>query len=307
MGIAVGTETAEIESPPRMAGMHADSAGGVDRRERLSLRELVEEYVIPERPVIVSDAAAEWPAMGKFTFDFFRERYGHLLKTVHGKTYTLAEAIDLILQSSPEHPAPYPVNLNVESYFPELLQDLKPELAFGALDRVNHPLLPRIMFRGTEIYELFFGGRGAAFPRVHFDALCLNTQITQLVGSKEFFLYPPEQGCYMYPRPDDLKTSQVDFAAPDFEKFPLFAQAKPTVAMVEEGETIFFPARWWHATRIHEPCISLGKVQLNGQNWDLFSGEVEAFWKGGHPWFARAARTYLSALGRVMNLQERLT
>lgn len=301
-----GAEKAVAANPHYSAGIHADSAHGVDRRERLSLRELVEEYAIPERPVIVRDAAAEWPAMGKFTFDFFRERYGHLLKTVRGKTYTLAEAIDLILQSSPEHPAPYPVNLNVEKYFPELLQDIKPELAFGALDRVNHPLLPRILFRGTEIYELFFGGHGAAFPRVHFDALCLNTQITQIVGSKEFFLYPPDQGCYMYPRPDHPKTSQVDFAAPDFEKFPLFAQAKPTVAMVEEGETIFFPARWWHSTRIHEPCISLGKVQLNGQNWDLFSGEVEAFWKGGHPWFASAARTYLSALGHVMTLQERL-
>jgi histone arginine demethylase JMJD6 len=306
MGIVFGAEADRSDASPRVGRSDAHRGAGIDRRAGLSVRELVEEYVIPERPVIVTDAAADWPAMRSFTFDFFRERYGHLVKKVRGTDYTLAEAIDLIQESSPERPAPYPFNFNVESYFPELLDEMKPDLAFGRLDRVNHPLLPRIMLRGTEIYELFFGGRGAAFPRVHYDALCLNTQITQIVGSKEFFLYPPEQGCYMYPRPDDPKTSLVDFAAPDLDKFPLFARATPVVATVEQGETIFFPARWWHSTRIHEPCISLGKVQLNGQNWNIYADDVESFWKGGHPWFARAARAYLSVLGQVMKVQERL-
>lgn len=284
---------------------HSTPPAGIDRRARLSPREFIEQYAIPQRPVIVSDAAADWPAMQRFTFAFFRERYGHLAKTIRGRRWTLAEAIDRIPTSGPENPAPYPFNLNVETHFPELLRDMRPELAFGRLDRVNHLLLPRIFMRGTEVYELFFGGRGASFPHVHYDALCLHTQITQIIGSKEFFLYPPEQGRFMYPRPDNPKVSQVEFAAPDLARFPLFARATPLVATVRPGETIFFPARWWHATRIHEPCLSLGKVQLNGSNWDMYADDVEAFWKPGHPWFAFAARSYLRGVGAWMNLQER--
>jgi histone arginine demethylase JMJD6 len=279
----------------------------VERRSRLSLPEFIEQYARPQRPVILTDAAADWPAMQQFSFDWFRERYGHLEKTIRGQRWTLAEAIDRILADDPAAPAPYPFNLNVEGVFPELMPSIRPDLAFGRLDRVNHPLLPRMLLRGTEVYELFFGGRGACFPHVHYDALCLHTQITQIIGSKEFFLYPPEQGRYMYPRPDNPKVSQVEFAAPDLERFPLFARANPLVATVGPGETIFFPARWWHATRIHEPCLSLGKVQLNGANWDIYADDVEAFWKPGHPWFAFAARQYLRGLGALLNVQERLT
>lgn len=279
---------------------------GVDRRSRLSLEEFVEQYALPQRPVIVTDAAADWPAMRRFTWDFFRERYGQVEKVVRGRRYTLAEALDLIQVSSAAAPAPYPFNLNVEQVFPELLADIQPELAYGRLDRVNHPLLPRFFMRGTEVYELFFGGAGACFPHVHYDALCLHTQITQLIGSKEFFLYPPEQGRYMYPRPNNPKVSQVEFAAPDLERFPLFAHATPIVATVGPGETIFFPSRWWHATRIHEPCLSLGKVQLNGANWGAYAEDVAEFWRPNHPWFARVARAYLGGVGRVLDLQERL-
>jgi histone arginine demethylase JMJD6 len=286
--------------PPRCV------TGGIDRRARLTMRELVEEYVVPKRPVIVTDATDHWPAMRKFTFEFFYERYGHLQKVVGGRRYTLAEAIDLIATSSSVTPAPYPFNMNVDTYFPELMRDMQPQVWFGKLDRVNHPLLPRVLMRGTEINELFFGGRGAAFPHVHYDALCMNTQITQIVGSKEFFLYPPEQGRYMYPRPDNPKVSQVEFTAPDLDRFPRFAHATPMVTTVQQGETLFFPAGWWHATHMHEPNITFGRAQLNGENWRLYSADVEAFWNREHPWFARVARAYLAGLGPLMAMQERL-
>ena len=257
------------------------------------------------RPVIISDATARWPAMEKFTWSFFRERYGHLNRQVGGRTYSLREVIDLIPASTKEAPAPYPYNLDIEKYFPELMADVRPDVAYGRTDRVNHPLLPRKLLTSTVPYEVFFGGRGAAFPRVHYDALWLHTQITQIRGSKEFFLYPFEQGRFMYPQLDGEKTSQVDFTAPDFERFPLFAQARATVATVYEGESIFFPAGWWHATRIHEPCISVGRIHLNGGNWQMFSKDVYSYWHRYHAWIAPMVRVYLRSLGALMDLQER--
>lgn len=277
----------------------------LDRRSRLSARELLHEYVIPNRPVIVTDATAHWPAMEKFSWDFFRSRYGHLRKEVRGVAYTLGEVIERIHDAAPDRPSPYPFNLDIEAFFPELLADLAPEIPFGRLDRVNHPLLPRLLMRGTTPYELFFGGKGGFFPRIHYDALWLHNQSTQLIGSKEYFFYPYEQRDLMYPREDAPQTSQVDFGAPDFERFPMFATAIPTVFTLQQGETVFFPGGVWHATRIHEPSLTFGRVQLNHVNWDLYAGDVHAFWRRYHPRAAPLVKGYLRVAGSVMTLQER--
>lgn len=277
----------------------------IDKRSGLSQRELLTEYIEQGRPVVLTDATRHWKAMGKFTPAFFKERYGHLTKEIKGQTYRLAEIADLILTSTPENPAPYPFNLNIERCFPELLEDMKPEVLFGKSDRIKHPLLPKLMLRGTEVYELFLGGNGAGFPYLHFDALCMNTQITQLYGSKEFILYSPEQTPYLYPRPDNEKVSQVNTTAPDYESFPLFKQAKPLSVMIEEGETILFPAKWWHTTKIHEPSISMGRAHLTERNWAAFNQDNFELRRKKHPAVALATLAYGKVLGRLLDFQNK--
>ncbi len=277
----------------------------IDKRANISQRELLAEYIAPSRPVVLTDATRHWGARGKFTPAFFKQHYGHLTKEINGRTYSLAEVADLILTSSAENPAPYPFNLNMQQLMPELLPDLKPEVVFGKSDRVNHPLLPGLMLRNTQTYELFLGGRGASFPYLHVDALFLHTQITQLYGSKEFILYPPEQTPLMYPKADNAKVSQVDALNPDYERFPLFRQAQPVRVTIEEGETILFPTRWWHTTRIHEPCISVGRVHLNEWNWADFNRDNFELRRKKHPAVALATLAYGTVLGHLMSVQER--
>jgi len=277
----------------------------IDKRSNLSHRELLAEYIEPGLPVVLTDATRHWGAMGKFTPAFFKQHYGHLSKEINGRTYTMAEAADLILTSSAENPAPYPFNLNIEHFLPELLADMKPEVVFGKSDRVNHPLLPGLMLRGTQAYELFLGGKGACFPYLHVDALFLHTQITQLYGSKEFILYSPEQTPYMYPKAENPKVSQVDIFNPDYEKFPLFRQAEAVRVTVEEGETILFPTKWWHTTRIHEPCISVGRVHLNEWNWADFNRDNFELRRKKHPAVALATLAYGKVLGHLLDMQEK--
>ncbi len=282
----------------------------IDRRSNISRKELIAEYIEPAVPVILTNATRDWKALGKFTPAFFKKQYGHLTKEMKGVTYTLSEYIDLMLKSTPENPAPYPFNINIEQYLPELLDDLKPEILYAKSDRVHHPLLPKFLLNGTHVYELFFGGNGGFFPFLHVDALFLHTQITQLHGSKEFFLFPPEQSAFMYPREDNDKISQVDVFNPDYEKYPLFREVKPIRVTVEEGETILFPTRWWHTTQIHEPCISLGRVQLNAGNWDDFSSDIFKLWPRLYPKHSAMAvptLIYNKVLGQVMKLQENFT
>jgi histone arginine demethylase JMJD6 len=279
-------------------------AGTIDRRENLSRKELIKEYIEPSRPVILTDAASKWPGMGKVTPDFIKTRYGHLEKEIKGVTYTFAELIDRVLASSPENPAPYPFNVNLEGYCPDLRKEFKPEIVYGKVDRVNHPLLPRFMMHGTDVYELFIGGRGASFPFLHIDELYLHNQLTQLYGSKEFIMYPSDQTPYLYTQPHNPKVSQVDVLHPDYDRFPLFKEARPIRVTVQQGETLLFPTGWWHTTQIHEPSISLGRCHLNAANWNEFVRDESKVWKRRSSAMALAVLIYGIMIGKVMDVQD---
>ncbi|CAN5402424.1 hypothetical protein BH09BAC6_BH09BAC6_05720 [soil metagenome] len=278
----------------------------VDKRSGLSKKELLEEYVNHSIPVILTDAVDNWPALGKYTPAFFKENYGHITKTINGTTYAMSDFIDQMLVSDAAHQAPYPFNFDVEKVFPELMKDFLPEVIYGKMDRINHKLMPRKLLKGTTVYEIFLGGKGSSFPYLHYDALFMHTQITQIYGSKYFLLYPPHLTPNMYPYPDNPKFSQVNFLNPDYEKFPLFKEATPIKVTVLEGETLLFPSGWWHTTQINEPCISLGRAQLNGNNWNSFINDRYVNWKKKISYAAVFVLVYGAAVGAIMNALEDL-
>jgi len=73
------------------------------------------------------------------------------------------------------------------------------------------------------------------------------------VGHRRFTLFPPEQLENLYVGPLDFTPagqaiSLVDFARPDFERFPRFAEAlkHAQVAELGPGDAVFIPSMWWH-------------------------------------------------------------
>jgi hypothetical protein len=72
-------------------------------------------------------------------------------------------------------------------------------------------------------------------------------------GRRRFTLFPPEQLSNLYIGPLEFTpagqaVSLVDFAAPDFTRFPKFARALEAarVAELEAGDAILIPSLWWH-------------------------------------------------------------
>ncbi len=276
----------------------------IDRVSGLSEKEFYNKYVKGSLPVIVTDKG-EWTKKEKFTTDYFKTNYNHLTRTVNGKTYTLSEIIDLCEASTPENKAPYPNIFDVQRDFPEYLDDI-PEMFYGKSNRLQSSLLPDYIAKRTNKRELFFGGKGCSFPTLHIDYLGVHTQLVQIIGEKDFILYSPDQTPCFYP--DKIKTNQspVDITNPDYEKYPLFKNAKAIRTTLKPGEMLFIPSGWWHTTYIHNFNLTYAIDHVNSYNWDTFMEENYLAAKKSHPKIAWIAKVYKVIMGRLFNLKENL-
>ena len=93
----------------------------------------------------------------------------------------------------------------------------------------------------------------------HFDDA--NNIACVVAGRRRFTLFPPEQISNLYIGPVDFAPtgapiSLVDFAAPDFDRFPQFREAwrNAFVADLGPGDAVFIPPLWWHHVQSLEKC-----------------------------------------------------
>ena len=269
----------------------------VDRRAKLPYLEYIEEYVRPNKPVIVTDAVDHWEALKKWTPSFFRRRYGSMDIEMDG--LTMGMLIDMLEASEHEDVdnLPYLRNRSVHKYFPELKADISPLPIYTRPNWFDNPLIPkRISFNRT---DLFIGGRGGGFPYMHYDNYHGFAFVFQIYGEKEFIVLPPEQSPYVYPLDSGKgianKSSISDIENPDLEKFPLFAKATPVRFVLGRGDMLFIPAGWWHTTRMHTVSISVSSNTANSFNWD---GLMSDHWKSvkTRPFRALAGVPYLEII-----------
>ncbi len=114
--------------------------------------------------------------------------------------------------------------------------------------------------REAALVSIWIGNRTIA--SCHYDAP--NNIACCVVGKRRFTMFPPEQIFNLYPGPLDptpggQAVSVVDFAQPDFERFPRFreALAAAQVAEVSAGDAVFIPSLWWHHIEALSPFNTL--------------------------------------------------
>jgi hypothetical protein len=247
------------------------------------------------KPVILTDAIGSWPALSRWNFEFFKTRYGSdnvTPRTWLGpagmnflKLMKLSDFIDYL--DAPEgpmpglwidretmHPSPgpaevsrYPLYLawNVFAVHPELLDDveLSPKFVEDLL-----PLLPeafrKIMDGATKYFiaGVMIGPRNSQIG-LHYDFLDSHAYLAQIAGRKRCTLFSPTDSSALY-------DGKVDVDAPDFGKFPLLQNATAYECVLEPGELLFIPHRWWHHAVGLEKSITVNYNFFNRVNMGAY-------------------------------------
>jgi hypothetical protein len=273
----------------------------IERRRHLSRRAFVSEYLRPRRPVVLTNALADWDALKTFTPEFFRGEFGDARVQVRGRSRRLGDIIDAQLASTSDQPAPYPCTL---SDCAALLRHIMPRPGHSLPSRHASRLVPKSVFELVNHLEIFFGGPGGEFPYLHYDMLRMHAWIAQVYGEKEFTLYERGQERLLYvsgklPWLSTVQDSQ------DHERYPLLREARAHKVVLRAGDALFIPCGTWHTARCLGMNITVAFDQLEASNWREFVGDVVAEQRRhGRRWRALALGAYLRLLGPVFGAAE---
>jgi hypothetical protein len=239
------------------------------RPERLPLDELLSG----DAPVVLKAVATHWPLVRAGlrstadAMDYLRSFYnGKTVGASHGDPNIAGRLFyneDFTQLNFISHRAPLD---QVLTEIAAHLHDERPPTHYIASTTID-ACLPGfrkdndLTFAGFEpLASIWIGNRTIA--SCHYDAP--NNLACCAVGKRRFTLFPPEQIFNLYPgplepTPGGQAISLVDFANPDFERYPRFREALDAglTAELEPGDAIFIPSMWWHHVESLSPFNTL--------------------------------------------------
>mmetsp|Transcript_56586 Transcript_56586/g.113604 ORF Transcript_56586/g.113604 Transcript_56586/m.113604 type:complete len:144 (+) Transcript_56586:22-453(+) len=112
-------------------------------------------------------------------------------------------------------------------------------------------------------------GPVATISRSHQEPYASHVWLSQIRGRKQFICYPPKDSENLHCHVDEAvggRTSLFDPSSPDYAAFPRARSATPFSVIVEEGETVVLPCKWWHWAKSLTPSITLMRNFVNSSN-----------------------------------------
>ncbi|NXN93326.1 KDM8 protein, partial [Rhinopomastus cyanomelas] len=220
-----------------------------------SLEHFRDNYLIPQKPVVLEGVIDHWPCMRKWSVDYFCQVAGCRTVPVElGARYTDEEWSQQLMTVS-DFIDQYILNENSVGYLaqhqlfeqiPELKEDIGiPDyccLGEGEEDNIT--------------INAWFGPKGTISP-LHQDPQ--QNFLAQVFGRKYIRLCSPQDSEHLYPHESQLlhNTSQVDVEDPDLAKFPNFRKASFQSCVLMPGQVLFIPVKYWHYVRSLDTSFSV--------------------------------------------------
>ncbi|KAM5582535.1 hypothetical protein ABKV19_002786 [Rosa sericea] len=221
----------------------------VVKKSGLSLEGFLREHFLPGSPVILTDCMAHWPARAKWNdMDYLIRVAGDRTVPVEvGKNYlypewkqeliTFSQFLERIRGNDSSSGAPtYLAQHSLFDQINELREDICiPDYCCAG---------------GGELRSLnaWFGPAGTVTP-LHHDPH--HNVFAQVVGKKYIRLYRASLSEELYPHTETMlcNSSQVDLDNVDEREFPEVKDLEFLDCILEEGEMLYIPPKWWHYVR----------------------------------------------------------
>ncbi len=248
-------------------------ADEIEVREAPDFDTFVREYYSRMRPVVLKGGIDHWPALGRWTPEYFREKVGHAEVEIqygrdsdpdyernarkHKKRILMRDFVDMVIDGGETND--YYMTAGNTRKSLEGIEPLFEELGdFHEGYRKPDSLLRQNL--------LWFGPKGTFTP-LHHDLT--NNMLVQIYGRKKITIYSPFQVPYLYN--DKGVFSQIDVRQVNDGCFPSFQNAKPLEIILEPGDSIFIPIAAWHVVESLDVSISITFTDFNIEN-SLYQG-----------------------------------
>jgi ribosomal protein L16 Arg81 hydroxylase len=212
-----------------------------------SSQEFLENYYSKHRPVIITDAMKNWPALTKWTPEYFRSRFSDKRVEVqfnrnndllfeensisHKKKMSFGEYVDLVENGGETN------NYYMTANNSELNSQSLAELYNDVLHFPDY--LNPLDAKGRTFF--WYGPKGSLTP-LHHDLT--NNFMAQVRGKKSIKLISSYQLPIVYNYKHCF--SEVDLLNIDYKRFPLFRDVDILEVTLLPGEILFIPVGWWH-------------------------------------------------------------
>lgn len=213
------------------------------------------KYFNKKRPVLIKGLAKDWGATKKWNLDFFLnlnddkdilllsdnfiQDDNRYKKSTFKKYIQKLKDVELKIGSTKD----YLTTLDIFRYFPHLNSDID----FSLFEKQTK----------TNEVTAWVGPSGTISG---FHADTANNMYAQIKGKKMFIICSTEFNNNMYPSDKHIyeaTASQVDINNFDAEKFPKFKDIDFTIVMLEPGDVLYLPQKWWHYVQSLDTSISI--------------------------------------------------
>ena len=226
----------------------------IPRVSSLTKSEFLNNFLKPQKPVVIQNFVQDWPAYSKWNLDYIKQVAGEKIVPLYDDRpvdykegfnepharMKMKDYIDLLQRE----PTKLRIFLwNVIKEVPVLQQDYQ------------YPDFGISLMKGLPM--LFFGGRDS-HTFMHYDIDLANIFHFHFDGTKECILFPQSENKYLYKVPHSLIThEEIDFSNPDYNKWPALLHARGYKTQLNHGEVLYMPEGYWHYMKYITPGFSM--------------------------------------------------
>ncbi|XP_041449737.1 bifunctional peptidase and arginyl-hydroxylase JMJD5 [Drosophila obscura] len=258
-----GQETSVEPLPILAAVMRVSSACGIPQLDAPGLNEFQTKCFQAQQPTLLLNTIKQWPAMDKWRdLNYLVQVAGNRTVPIEiGSNYANDEWSQQLVK----------IRDFLRRQFVHQSEDGCREIEYLA----QHELFAQIPALKADIcvpdyctvsgaeeppaavdIKAWLGPAGTISP-MHYDPK--HNLLCQVFGSKQIILAAPKDTDNLYPHESEFlgNTSQINAAELDFKKYPLLEKVRFYKLLLQPGDCLYMPPKWWHYVRAETPSFSV--------------------------------------------------